>query len=171
MEREGEPAGGRPVRPDRAAAGGGQRVEQAAGQAAWAIGKICLGLREDYLAIATLGIAEIIITAIKSEDWMSRGVKNFVGLPRPWPLPYEVDLQQSAAFLEFCANWGFSPITASTIIVKLLYLLIFGIVLLAVIWLSERMLHSPWGRMMRAIRDNEIAASAMGKNVDRKSVV
>ena len=44
-------------------------------------------------------------------------------------------------------------------------MLIFGLVLLALIWLSERMLNSPWGRMMRAIRDNEVAASAMGKNV------
>ena len=142
-----------------------------AAAAAWAIGKICLGLREDYLAIATLGIAEIIITAIKSEDWMSRGVKNFVGLPRPWPLPYEVDLQQSAAFLEFCANWGFSPITASTILVKLIYCAVFALILGVLIWLLERAVHSPWGRMMRAIRDNEIAASAMGKNVTKQHLI
>jgi branched-chain amino acid transport system permease protein len=47
----------------------------------------------------------------------------------------------------------------------LLYLGLFGTVLLALIWLSERALHSPWGRMMRAIRDNEDAAKAMGKDV------
>lgn len=44
--------------------------------AAWVIGKTALGLRSDYLAIATLGIAEIIIAVLKNEDWLSRGVKK-----------------------------------------------------------------------------------------------
>ena len=96
---------------------------------------------------------------------VARGVKNITGLPRPWPVPYEVDLQADPAFVERVTAWGFEPITASTILVKLIYLGLFGAVLLALIWLSERALKSPWGRMMRAIRDNEIAASAMGKNV------
>ena len=139
-----------------------------AGLAAWVIGKICLGLRSDYLAIATLGIAEIVIVVIKSEDWLARGVKNIIDLPRPWPVPYEVDLQANPAYVDFVTSWGWSPITSSTILVKLLYLAMFGAVLLALIWLSERALNSPWGRMMRAIRDNEVAASAMGKNVTRR---
>ena len=42
--------------------------------AAWIIGKTALGLRSDYLAIATLGIAEIIIAVMKNEDWLARGV-------------------------------------------------------------------------------------------------
>jgi branched-chain amino acid transport system permease protein len=136
--------------------------------AAWAIGKVALGLRSDYLAIATLGIAEIVLAVMKNEDWLARGVKNLLELPRPWPVPYEVDLQKDPEFLSFIANYGWDPIGASTILVKLLYLLIFGLVLLAVIWLSERALNSPWGRMMRAIRDNEIAASAMGKDVTKR---
>jgi branched-chain amino acid transport system permease protein len=136
-----------------------------AGVAAWAIGKVALGLRTDYLAIATLGIAEIVLSVMKNEDWLSRGVKNLIGLPRPWPVPYEVDLQQNAEFLGLVQSIGADPITASTILVKLLYLLTFGAVLLALIFISERMLNSPWGRMMRAIRDNEISAAAMGKNV------
>ena len=136
--------------------------------AAWVIGKTALGLRSDYLAIATLGIAEIIIAVLKNEDWLARGVKNLLELPRPWPVPYEVDLQKDPGFLSFIANYGWDPIGASTILVKLLYLLIFGLVLLAIIWLSERALNSPWGRMMRAIRDNEIAASAMGKDVTKR---
>ncbi|MFM7655026.1 MAG: ABC transporter permease subunit [Paracoccaceae bacterium] len=139
-----------------------------AGVAAWAIGKVALRLRSDYLAIATLGIAEIIIVVIKSEDWLARGVKNIIDLPRPWPVPYEVDLQANPAYVEFVTSWGWSPITSSTILVKLLYLAMFGAVLLAIIWLSERALNSPWGRMMRAIRDNEVAASAMGKNVTKR---
>lgn len=139
-----------------------------AGIAAWAIGKVALGLRSDYLAIATLGIAEIILSVMKNEDWLARGVKNIILLPRPWPVPYEVDLQKDPGFLSTVQNWGMDPVTASTIFVKLLYMLIFGLVLLALIWLSERALNSPWGRMMRAIRDNEVSASAMGKDVTRR---
>jgi branched-chain amino acid transport system permease protein len=137
-----------------------------AAAAAWAIGKTALGLRSDYLAIATLGIAEIIIAVMKNEDWLARGVKNVISLPRP--VPYEVDLQQDAGFLAWVAGWGWDPVTTSSIIVKLAYAGLFGLVLLAIIWLSEMALRSPWGRMMRAIRDNEVAAEAMGKDVTRR---
>ncbi len=133
--------------------------------AAWVVGKTALGLRSDYLAIATLGIAEIIIAVLKNEDWLSRGVKNVVGIPRPWPVPYEIELQKSASFVERMQAWGYDPVVASSITVKLLYALLFGVVLLALVWLSQKALHSPWGRMMRAIRDNETAAEAMGKDV------
>ncbi|MBF9050285.1 branched-chain amino acid ABC transporter permease [Roseobacter sp. HKCCD9010] len=131
--------------------------------AAWIIGKTALGLRSDYLAIATLGIAEIVIAVLKNEDWLARGVKNVTGLPRP--VPYEIDLQANENFLALAQNVGSDPVTASTITVKLAYAALFIVVLLALIWLSEKALNSPWGRMMRAIRDNEISASAMGKNV------
>lgn len=130
---------------------------------AWAIGKIALGLRADYLAIATLGISEIIIAVLKNEDWLARGVKNVTGLPRP--VPYEVDLQQAPWFRDWAALLGVSPVEFSSIFVKLCYAGLFAIVLLVVLWFSGRALHSPWGRMMRAIRDNELAASAMGKDV------
>lgn len=136
--------------------------------AALAIGKIALGLRSDYLAIATLGIAEIIIAVMRNEDWIARGVKNLTGLPRPWPVPYEVDLQQQAGFLTWAGNWGLDPVTTSSIVVKLMYAGLFAVVLALVIWGSERALNSPWGRMMRAIRDNEVSAEAMGKHVTRR---
>jgi branched-chain amino acid transport system permease protein len=136
-----------------------------AAAAAWVIGKIALGLREDYLAIATLGIAEIIITVLRNEDWLARGVKNLTGLPRPFPVPLEVDLQLNPAFLEPVASMGFDPVTASTIFVKLLYATMFGLVLLLLVWGCERALNSPWGRMVRAIRDNEVSSEAMGKDV------
>jgi branched-chain amino acid transport system permease protein len=139
-----------------------------AATAAWAIGKTALGLRSDYLAIATLGIAEIIIAVLKNEDWLARGVKNIISLPRPWPVPYEVDLQQSESFLAMAASWGVDPVTTSSIVVKLLYAGLFTSVLLLIIWFSERAIHSPWGRMMRSIRDNEVAAEAMGKDVTRR---
>ncbi len=131
--------------------------------AAWVVGKIALGLRSDYLAIATLGISEIIVAILKNEDWLTRGVKNVSGLPRP--VPYEVDLQQTSWFQDLANVLGATPIEFSSIFVKLCYAGLFGIVLLAVLWLSERALNSPWGRMMRAIRDNEVSAEAMGKDV------
>jgi branched-chain amino acid transport system permease protein len=134
--------------------------------AAWVIGKTALGLRSDYLAIATLGIGEIIIAVMKNEDWLARGVKNVISIPRP--VPFETNLQADPAFLEWASYFGADPVTASTVLVKLLYSLLFVAVLLALIWLSEKALNSPWGRMMRAIRDNEVAAEAMGKDVTRR---
>ncbi len=131
--------------------------------AAWLIGKTALGLRSDYLAIATLGIAEIIIAVLKNEDWLARGVKNVTGVPRP--VPYEVDLQESEWFLDLAARFGADPVTFSSIFVKLSYAGLFIVVLGLLIWLVEKAWNSPWGRMMRAIRDNEVSASAMGKDV------
>ncbi|KAA0920898.1 branched-chain amino acid ABC transporter permease [Aquicoccus porphyridii] len=131
--------------------------------AAWFIGKTALGLRSDYLAIATLGIAEIVIAVLKNEDWLSRGVKNVAGLPRP--VPNEIDLQQDPGFVARAEGLGIDPVIASSLYVKLGYAFLFLVVLVIVLWLAQRALHSPWGRMMRAIRDNEIAAEAMGKDV------
>ncbi|MDA9567053.1 branched-chain amino acid ABC transporter permease [Planktomarina temperata] len=130
---------------------------------AWLIGKTALGLRSDYLAIATLGISEIIIAVMKNEDWLSRGVKNVIGLPRP--VPYEIELQESDGFIEHTTALGLDPVTSSSIVVKLGYAGLFSIVLVIVLILAQLALASPWGRMMRAIRDNEEAAEAMGKNV------
>ena len=134
--------------------------------AAWVVGKVSLGLRSDYLAIATLGISEIIVAMLKNEDWLTRGVKNVSGLPRP--VPYEIDLQQAAWFQSLADTLGSTPIDLSSITVKLCYAVLFTIVLLAILWLSETALRSPWGRMMRAIRDNATAAGAMGKNVTKR---
>jgi len=132
--------------------------------AGWLIGKISLGLRADYLAIATLGISEIIIAVIKYEEWLSRGVKNVTGIPRP--VPYEVDLVEADWFLSLASSFGVSDVSdAAGIFVKICYALLFIAVLAIIMWLAERALQSPWGRMMRAIRDNRDAAAAMGKDV------
>ena len=133
---------------------------------AWFIGKVALGLRSDYFAIATLGISEIVIAILKNEDWLARGVKNVTGLERP--VPYEVNLQAELWFADFAAWFGSDVIEASSIFVKLCYAALFLAVLLVVVAFSERALKSPWGRMMRAIRDNEDAAEAMGKDVARR---
>jgi branched-chain amino acid transport system permease protein len=136
---------------------------------AWVVGKISLGLRADYLAIATLGISEIIIYVLKFEDWLSRGVKNVTGLPRP--VPYEVDLQANTWFSSLTNSFNLSVVDASSILVKLCYAVLFSVVLLLILWLSETALRAPWGRMMRAIRDNETAANAMGKNVTKQHLL
>lgn len=131
--------------------------------AAFVIGRISLGLRSDYLAIATLGISEIVIYVLKNEDWLARGVKNINGLPRP--VPYEIELQETPWVSQLADMLGASVVDVSTIMVKLSYAGLFTVVLLIFLWLSEVALRSPWGRMMRAIRDNEVAANAMGKHV------
>jgi len=151
---------------------------------AFAIGKITLGLRSDYLAIATLGISEIIIAVLKSEEWLARGVKNVVGLKRP--VPYEIDLQQTEWFiasvkyfyeshlleivdkLEYEKFLNQLVIESSIIFVKICYAILFFVVLLIILYLANKAQISPWGRMMRAIRDNEVSANAMGKDVVKR---
>jgi len=151
---------------------------------AFVIGKICLGLRSDYLAISTLLISGIIISLVKHEEWLSRGVKNVIGLKRP--VPYEIDLQNSIWFpklIEFLNSSVLSSISnldkrtamltdlvisSSGVFVKLCFSIIFALVLIVLLIFSEKALRSPWGRMMRAIRDNEDAAKAMGKNVVKR---
>ena len=130
--------------------------------AAW-VCKISLSLRSDYLSIATLGISEIIVAFLKYEEWLTRGVKNVTGLPRP--VPYEVDLQNAAWFRDWAAGIGAPAVELSSVVVKLCYAGLFLAVLVVLMWLAETALKSPWGRMMRAIRDNETAAGAMGKDV------
>ncbi len=111
-----------------------------AGLIAWPIGKITLRFRSDYLAIATIGVAEIIRLVAKSEDWLTNSARGLTGLPRPFG-----DL-----------DYTFS---------QLAYLGIVLACLLAVYLLVEHQFRSPWGRMMRAIRDNEVSAASLGKNV------
>ncbi len=154
---------------------------------AFVIGKIALGLRADYLAIATLLIAEIIVSIIKHEDWLARGVKNVIGLKRP--APYEIDLQNSKWFVDFVEKFNSSKlnlansisdyqdmlnqmvINASSVYVKLCFTGLFLTIVIMLLILTQRALYSPWGRKMRAIRDNEISAAAMGKNVVKEHLL
>ena len=138
----------------------------AAAAAAWSIGKITLGLRSDYLAIATLGISEIIIYVIKNEDWLSRGVKNVTGLQRP--VPYELKLQQAPWFQDMALSLDVGVREFSVIFVKLCYAGFFVSILVGLIIMANLALDSPWGRKVRAIRDNEVSAAAMGKNITRQ---
>ena len=158
-----------------------------AGGLAFIVGKVALGLRADYLAIATLLISEIVIAIIKHEDWLTRGVKNVIGLKRP--APYEVDLQTTDWFINLVEKFKSSKldlitdlserqaalnqfvIEGSSIFVKLCYSGLFLVVVIILLILTQKALYSPWGRMMRAIRDNEEAANAMGKNVVKQHLL
>ena len=180
----------------------------AAGAVAWLIGKITLGLRSDYFAIATLGIAEIVVSFAKNEQWLTRSVKNInagsIGVPiarpassyanqdpqngdiivrgmqdQPWVQKLTAwiqgyDLSEFQKTLPDSQHWDFrylepafrdAMITSAKIVNLLSYTLLISVILALVFFLAYRALNSPWGRMMRAIRDNEAAAAAMGKNV------
>lgn len=117
-----------------------------AGGVGYFIGHICLGLRSDYLAIATLGIAEIIKAFLKNSDWLTRGTATVS--PLPWPTPGASEV-------------GFT-------LARALYLSVTAVVIAALFFLLHRAYHAPWGRMIRAIRDNEVAAAAMGKDINRR---
>ena len=101
------------------------------------IGLITLNLRTDYLAIASIGIAEIVRLIFKNEDWLGNGVRGIAGISR--------------------------PISNNPLVFLGILLTVLVIVFLAV----ERARHAPWGRVLRAIRENERGAEAAGKNVFR----
>jgi branched-chain amino acid transport system permease protein len=110
---------------------------------AWPIGRVCLRFRSDYLAIATIGVAEVIRLVLRTEETLSGGARGITGVPRPFG-GLEYSLSQFAYFALVIA------------------------MLLVVYWALERQLGAPWGRMMKAIRDNEQAAAAMGKNIEKR---
>ncbi|MBF8224002.1 branched-chain amino acid ABC transporter permease [Halomonas sp. 328] len=117
-----------------------------AGAVGYFIGHICLGLRSDYLAIATLGIAEIIKAFLKNSDWLTRGTATVS--PLPWPTPGPGEL-------------GF-------VMARSLYLAITVVMIAVIFFLLHRAYNAAWGRTIRAIRDNEISSAAMGKDVNRR---
>lgn len=114
-----------------------------AGAVAWPIGKIALRLRSDYLAICTIGIAEIVRLVLKNEEWLTNGTRGIDRIPRPFD-----DLPPNLSQFAFLA--------VVLLVVLVIYL---GL---------ERAFQSPWSRMMRAIRENETAAAAMGKDLERR---
>ncbi len=112
------------------------------GAIALLIGLVCVNLRTDYLAIATIGIGEILRLVLKNEAWLTNGVRGIPGIPRPFA-EYGRDLQQ------------------------LMFLGLVVLVIVLVYLALERANRAPWGRVQRAIRENEPASLAAGKNVLR----
>ncbi len=99
-------------------------------------------LRADYLAIATLGFAEIIRVFLVNLDDVTGGVEGIRNIPKP--LRFDVVLHTNAAFVA----------VVIAVIVIIFLLLEFGT-------------RSPWGRVLKAIREDEEAALALGKNTFR----
>jgi branched-chain amino acid transport system permease protein len=106
----------------------------------YAVARICLRLKSDYLAIATIGIAEILRLVLKNETWMTNGSRGIAEIPRP--------------FEGMAQPWG-----------ELCFLLVTAAVVVLLYVTIERAWHSPWGRTLRAIRENDEAAEAAGKDV------
>ena len=121
------------------------------------VGKISLGLRTDYLAIATIGISEIIRAFIKNADWLTRGTLTVS--PIPWPVPLPQDFQANGV-----------EQTLSFVYARGAYIAVGVVLLVVALFLVQRAYRGPWGRMMRAIRDNYIAANSMGKNVTSRQL-
>jgi len=124
---------------------------------AYIVGRICLGLRTDYLAIATIGISEIIRALLKNMDWLTRGTLTVSPISWPTPLPQELQAQGIG-------------IADSFVYARLGFLAVVIVVLVGLFFLVERAYGGPWGRMMRAIRDNHIAAASMGKDVTARQL-
>ena len=105
------------------------------------IGLLTLRLKEGYLAICTIGIAESIRIVFNNEQWLANGSQGLRSLVRPFQ-----DIAPGAAF-------------------DYVYLVIV-LIFVALIFLAlERGIRSPWGRVLRAIREDEVMANADGKNV------
>ena len=113
----------------------------AAGLGAVLVGVPTLRLTGDYLAIVTLGIAGTIMLVIRNEGWLANGVWGIRDIPQP-------------------LHRLVSPSNYVWIYMVLVLALLLGTYLFI-----EKCLRSPWGRTLRAIREDEIAASAIGKNV------
>jgi branched-chain amino acid transport system permease protein len=99
-------------------------------------------LREDYLAIVTLGFAEVVRLVAANEIWLTRGTDGISGIPGPW---------KRALGPDFNAVY-------------------FGIVMAVVavvFFLTRRIDRSPYGRVLRAIREDAQVAQVAGKNVLR----
>jgi branched-chain amino acid transport system permease protein len=115
-----------------------------AGLAALGVGAVTLRLRHDYLAIATFGIAVTIQLVALNFARLTNGPFGLAGIPRPF------------------AGWAGTPVGRNA-----LYLLLVGLVVGATYLGLERLVRSPWGRVLRGLREDEAAAAALGKSPAR----
>jgi branched-chain amino acid transport system permease protein len=113
------------------------------GIAAFLTGAIALRLRADYLAIATFGVATTIHLVTLNAETLTGGPFGVAFIPRPF-----------AGFETAPAVFNFANL-----------LLLCGISAFIYIGL-EQLVRSPWGRVLRAIREDEIAAVSLGKNAN-----
>ena len=126
------------------------------------IGIPVLRLKEDYLAIATLGIAEVIRLILKNESWLTNSVWGLKHIPSPWQVPIQ------GKIFAFLKAHPLLPAWLQSFISNGYNWFFLALVLLAlglIYWVSEKSIRSPWGRVLRAIREDEVVAGASGKNV------
>ncbi|HXR56863.1 MAG TPA: branched-chain amino acid ABC transporter permease [Casimicrobiaceae bacterium] len=102
---------------------------------------VTVRLRGDYLAIVTLGFAETIRIVASNAIWLTNGSDGLSGIPGPGR-----GLLSPEAF-------------------NLVYLAIVGVIVAIAYFVNERLRVSPFGRVLRAIRDDEQVASVAGKHV------
>jgi branched-chain amino acid transport system permease protein len=114
------------------------------GLAAAVIGAITLRLRADYLAITTFGVAIVIQLFVLNAQSVTGGPFGIGFIPRPFS-----DLAENPLGFSL-ANLGLVAAVTVLVFVAL-----------------ERLVRSPWGRVLRAIREDETAARAIGKNANR----
>jgi len=108
-------------------------------------------LREDYLAIILLAFSEMTVTVIFDQTDALAGGPNGAWVVRPWPAVLE-------NAVEPITPGGVSPDLMVALIVALLTLLL-------CILYAERIANSPMGRMLRAMRDDDLAISVYGRDV------
>lgn len=96
-------------------------------------------LREDYLAVLTIGFSIVVEAIIRNEEWLTGG---------------SMGMSLDLGFIDF-------PMLG-----KLYFKLLIVLVSVVLVYLFLRyILHTPWGRVLRAIREDEDVARALGKNV------
>jgi branched-chain amino acid transport system permease protein len=108
------------------------------------VGAASLRLRADYLAITTFGVAVTVLLIARNTQWLTGGPLGISFIPRP----FEALAPHPASFA--LATLG-----------------LVGAVVAAVFVALQRLVQSPWGRVLRAIREDERAACALGKNAAR----
>lgn len=129
---------------------------------AFLIGIPTLKLKEDYLAIATIGIAEVIRLVIKNESWLTNSVWGIKHIPAPLSSFIERSISSLLEKNPHLPLW-LQKILSNAY--NLFYLALVILILFILYKISERIIRSPWGRVLRAIREDETATSVVGKNV------
>lgn len=129
------------------------------GLLAWVIGKPTLRLRDDYLAIATIGIAEIVRLVFQNERWLANGPQPLRGIPQP----LSCLTGEGCSWLPGFVNDFFAPLVPRDY--PFVYVAIVALILYLVFRTLERAIRSPWGRVLRAIREEEASAAMNGKDV------
>ncbi len=132
----------------------------ASGLLALIVGGPTLRLRGDYLAIATIGIAELVRLVFQNERWLANGPQPLRGLPQPLSCLTSGD---GCSYLPGFVNGFFAPLSPREY--PYVYVAIVAIVLFLVYIGLERGIRSPWGRVLRAVREDEDSAAMSGKNV------